>query len=93
MNFHEENIKNIIGHSKGLGFNYEDKISDENTDHEWNAVKINNKWCLIDSTWGAGSIIGGAYVPHMMNIIYVLYLSICKISFTKKSRRKFTIFR
>ena len=63
MNFPEENIKNIIGHSKGLGFNYEDTISDENTDHEWNAVKINNKWCLIDTTWGAGSVIEGAYVP------------------------------
>jgi transglutaminase/protease-like cytokinesis protein 3 len=63
LNFPEENIKNIIGHSKGLGFNYEDTISDENTDHEWNAVKINNKWCLIDTTWGAGSVIEGAYVP------------------------------
>ena len=63
MNFPAENIKNIIGHSKGLGFNYEDTISEENTNHEWNAVKINNKWCLIDSTWGDGSIIEGAYVP------------------------------
>ena len=62
LSFPAENIKNIIGHSKGLGFNYEDTISDENTDHEWNAVKINNKWCLIDTTWGAGSIIEGAFV-------------------------------
>lgn len=61
LNFPAENIKNIIGHSKGLGFNYEDEISDENTDHEWNAVKINNKWCLIDTTWGAGSIKDGAF--------------------------------
>ena len=61
LNFPAENIKNIIGHSKGLGFNYEDEISDDNTDHEWNAVKINNKWCLIDTTWGAGSIINNAF--------------------------------
>ncbi|PWJ38651.1 transglutaminase domain-containing protein [Sediminitomix flava] len=25
-------------------------------DHAWNAVKINNEWKLIDSTWGAGYV-------------------------------------
>ena len=25
-------------------------------DHEWNAVKINDKWQLIDVTWAAGSV-------------------------------------
>ncbi len=24
------------------------------TDHYWNAVKLNNRWCLVDVTWGAG---------------------------------------
>ena len=62
MNFPAENIKNIKGHSKGIGFNYEDEISDDSTNHEWNAVKIDNKWCLVDTTWGANSIIEGAYV-------------------------------
>ena len=56
LNFPEENIQNIIGHSKGLGFNIEKELTDENTDHEWNAVKIGDNWCLIDTTWGAGSI-------------------------------------
>ena len=55
QNFPAENIKNnIIGHSKGLGFNYEVEISDENTDHEWNAVKIDGNYFLVDSTWGSG---------------------------------------
>jgi transglutaminase/protease-like cytokinesis protein 3 len=26
------------------------------SDHEWNAVKINDKWQLIDVTWAAGSV-------------------------------------
>jgi hypothetical protein len=26
------------------------------SDHSWNAVKIDNKWKLIDVTWGAGSV-------------------------------------
>jgi transglutaminase/protease-like cytokinesis protein 3 len=26
------------------------------SDHAWNAVKINNKWELVDVTWGAGNV-------------------------------------
>ena len=37
-------------------------LTDESTDHEWNAVKIGEKWCLIDTTWGAGSIVNDASV-------------------------------
>ena len=62
LNFPAENIKNIIGHSKGIGFNYENPITDDNPNHEWNAVKIDNKWCLIDTTWGANTIIDEVYV-------------------------------
>lgn len=29
------------------------------TNHAWNAVKINNKWYLIDATWGSGGINAG----------------------------------
>jgi transglutaminase/protease-like cytokinesis protein 3 len=28
------------------------------TTHAWNAVKLNEEWYFIDSTWGAGSLIG-----------------------------------
>ena len=56
-----ENIKNKISHSKGLGYDTEKQITDEDTDHEWNAVKIGEKWCLIDTTWGAGSIVNDAF--------------------------------
>ena len=43
----------ISGYSKGFG--YTGKIGN-NTDHEWNAVHIGNKWYLIDVTWDAGSV-------------------------------------
>jgi Transglutaminase-like superfamily len=28
------------------------------TTHAWNAVKLDEEWYLIDSTWGAGSLVG-----------------------------------
>ncbi len=30
--------------------------------HAWNAVRINNKWHLIDATWGAGYMNGGKWI-------------------------------
>ena len=58
-----ENVTNIIGHSKGLGYNVEAAITDKDSDHEWNAVMIGNNWCLIDVTWGAGSIVNEQFQP------------------------------
>jgi hypothetical protein len=43
----------INGYSKGFGYT---GTLGSNTDHEWNAVKINNKWYLIDVTWDAGHV-------------------------------------
>jgi hypothetical protein len=43
----------IQGYSKGFG--YRGSI-DRDTDHEWNAVKINGKWYLVDVTWDAGYV-------------------------------------
>lgn len=52
----QSNIKCEIvsGYSKGYGYNPNRKIT--NADHAWNAVFVNNKWELIDATWGAGYI-------------------------------------
>ncbi|MDR1970571.1 MAG: hypothetical protein LBQ46_01495 [Treponema sp.] len=43
----------IEGYSKGFG--YTGTIG-KNTDHAWNAIKLGNKWYLIDVTWDAGSV-------------------------------------
>ena len=48
------NIKSMIigGYAKGYGYKIGEKLTKVN--HDWNAVFINNKWNLIESTWGAG---------------------------------------
>lgn len=43
--------KTISGFSKGAGFS--GKIG-QYPDHDWNAVKINGRWYLLDATWDAG---------------------------------------
>ena len=44
----------VQGYSKGYGFSQRKKFT--STDHAWNVVFINNKWYLIDATWGSGYI-------------------------------------
>ena len=44
----------VSGYSKGYGYSSQKAIT--NTDHAWNAVCIDNKWYLIDATWGAGYV-------------------------------------
>ena len=61
--YDETKIINIMGHSKGLSYNVNKEIKDEETEHEWNAVIIGNKGCLIDTTWGAGGISNDAFKP------------------------------
>ena len=60
MDYPAEDIVNINGFAKGYGFSPGNKIT--GTNHEWNAVKIKDEWCLIDSTWGAGSLSGSSFV-------------------------------
>lgn len=43
----------------GIGQNYlEPKVDSLTTNHAWNAVEVNNKWMLIDPTWGSGGYLG-----------------------------------
>ena len=51
MNYEESKIKIISGYSKGESYSPD---KDPKADHAWNAVEINNNWCLIDTTWDAG---------------------------------------
>ena len=52
MNYNSSKIKNIHGHGKGAGYS---EFNHAMENHEWNAVEINGKWCLIDTTWDAVS--------------------------------------
>lgn len=44
----------VSGFAKGYGFEAGDAIGESN--HAWNAVRLDKSWYLIDCTWGAGSI-------------------------------------
>ena len=65
-------VVTISGWAKGYSYNAGDQITGP-TNHAWNAVKINDGWYLIDSTWGAGSIIQQRFVREF-NEAYFLTL-------------------
>ncbi|XP_077205229.1 kyphoscoliosis peptidase isoform X1 [Paroedura picta] len=46
---------NLSGHSKGHGYRTGQTFTGE-YDHAWNAVYLDGRWHLVDSTWGSGSI-------------------------------------
>jgi hypothetical protein len=48
------NIKSVLinGFSKGYGYNLGKHFT--NYDHNWNAVYIDKKWYLVESTWASG---------------------------------------
>ena len=46
-------IVTITGYSKGITYRPGSTLTD--TDHAWNAVKIDGQWKLFDVTWAAGS--------------------------------------
>jgi hypothetical protein len=54
----------VSGFSKGYGFANRRKL--ENSDHAWNAIKLENEWYLLDATWGAGHLNErGKYISMM----------------------------
>jgi len=47
---------NIVkGHIRDERNHYIELKSDHNFSHAWNAIKLNNKWKLVDSTWGTSN--------------------------------------
>ena len=42
----------VVGYAKGYGYKIDSKL--KNTNHAWNAVKIDKKWKLFDVTWSEG---------------------------------------
>jgi transglutaminase/protease-like cytokinesis protein 3 len=46
-------------------------LQEVDSNHTWNAIKVDGKWRLVDVTWGAGSIINGnANFVKEFNTIY-----------------------
>ncbi len=52
---------NISGYAKGSGY-----VPGESyhSNHDWNAIKLRNKWYLLDITWGEGHSIHNKYVKE-----------------------------
>ena len=46
-------VEMIGGYSKGFNYEITDKF-EESESHAWNAIKINEEWYFIETTWGAG---------------------------------------
>lgn len=59
----------LIGWCKGYGFTI--GVFDETFLHAWNAVKINNQWRLVDTTWGAGYIEGHSFIPRFTEYYFL----------------------
>ena len=51
----------VEGYAKGYGYVVGNTTQ---INHAWNATKINNKWYLLDPTWGAGNINNEQFNQH-----------------------------
>ena len=48
-------VARVAGYAKGFGYELGDEIPKE-PNHAWNAVKVDGRWILLDTTWGAGAV-------------------------------------
>ena len=62
-------VQCVSCYAKGVSYQVGQKM--RSTNHEYNVIKLNNKWYPIDSTWGAGSVEGKKYVKSF-NEFYFL---------------------
>ncbi len=46
----------VSGRSRTEGDELPPSLRDSDTNHAWNAVKVDGNWHLLDPTWGAGSV-------------------------------------
>ncbi len=51
----------ISGYGRGLGFAIGQAENVRQSNHAWNAVKIEDRWRLLDVTWDAGHVRGRSY--------------------------------
>ena len=57
---------NIDCFAKGFGIQVGESIPDK-TNHQHNAIQLNGAWYLVDSTWGAGSVVNNTYKKDFNN--------------------------
>ncbi len=52
----------VSGHARGVGFSPLAPLETAEGTHAWNAVRIDDRWYLVDTTWDAGFVQGDAWV-------------------------------
>ena len=62
-------VECVSCYSKGYGYEPGQKLT--RTNHEYNVIKLNNKWFPIDSTWGSGHLEENTYIKEI-NEFYFL---------------------
>lgn len=63
-------VVTIHGFAKGYGYKAGDRVKEEHG-HAWNAIKLDGKWHLCDSTWGAGYIRDKTYVKRFTEYFFL----------------------
>ncbi len=59
----------IHGYAKGVGHITGSSMAEPN--HDWNAVKIDGKWQLVDATWGSAYVSDGAAVKRFSETFFL----------------------
>jgi hypothetical protein len=60
----------VHGYAKGVGYVPGQDL--KTYGHSWNAVKIDGRWQLLDSTWGAGSLDGKAFDKEFKGYFFLV---------------------
>ena len=68
-------------YAKGVGYEPGQRLT--KTDHEYNVIKLDNKWYPIDSTWGAGHIKDRRFVKEYNEFYDKIEWFYCNESETK----------
>jgi hypothetical protein len=59
----------VTGYVKGISVEPGAWVTSPN--HAWNAVRLGGKWCLVDATWGAGSIDGRRFRKEFTDFYFL----------------------
>ncbi len=57
----------INGKARTIDYNY---VENNLINHSWNAIEINNKWQLVDATWGSGYVDNNMFVKSLSNFYF-----------------------
>lgn len=60
------NVERVIGKARGM---VEDGMGEG---HAWNAVRLDRKWYLVDSTWDAGYVTGERFVKQYKTSYFLM---------------------